>query len=238
MLVTGFKLAAKIHAPVRASHSPEPAGPRAGEVAVPSVSARVVAWFVIVACTSAPAVAAPTIGSAPSPGVLAEAIAARKAHRGSIGKRSVYAIVDYDVSWQDKRLWILDAATNAVLLRAHVRHAAASDEASTGRAVACSNVAGSLKSSPGAFVTDRAFYVGHYGRSLRIQGLDDGVNDNAAARDIVFHPAGPYTFSAGCFMVPDDEAQAALDLLVGGVFVFAHGCRGGEGSVRSASRFE
>ncbi len=207
---------------------------------MPSFSARIVARLVVLLCASGPALAAPTgaAPSAPSPAVLAEAIAARKAHHGSIGKRSVYAIVDYDVSWQDKRLWILDAATNAVLLRAHVRHAAASDDATTGRAVECSNVAGSLKSSPGAFVTDRAFYVGHYGRSLRIQGLDDGVNDNAAARDIVFHPAGPYTFSAGCFMVPDAEAQAALDLLVGGVFVYAHGCRGGEGGVRSASRSE
>ena len=205
-----------------------------------SVSARVVAWIAVVACSSRPALAAPTGAAklAPSPTVLAEAIAARKGHRGSIGKRSVYAIIDYDVGWQDKRLWILDVATNTVLLRAHVRHAAASDDATTGRAVECSNVAGSFKSSPGAFVTDRAFYVGHYGRSLRIQGLDDGVNDNAAARDIVFHPAGPYTFSAGCFMVPDAEAQAALDLLVGGVFVYAHGCRGGEGGVRSASRSE
>lgn len=166
------------------------------------------------------------VASRPSPAVLDLARAARAAHLDSITKTAVFAIVDYDVSWREEGLWILDTATNTVLFRGHVRHAAASDDGNAGRAVDCGNVAGSLKSSPGAFVTQHAFYRGRYGRSLRVHGLEAGVNDNALAREIVFHPAAHYTFSAGCFMIPDDEAQAALDHLVGGVFVFAHGCRG------------
>lgn len=166
--------------------------------------------------------------SQPSAAVLAEARASHRAHRSQAARRDVYAIVDYDISWQRERLWIVDAKTQTVRYSAHVRHAAASNDAKTGRAVTCSNVPGSLQSSTGAFVTEKSDYEGKYGRSLRIRGLEPGVNDKVATRDIVFHPAGRFTFSAGCFMVPDAEADKAIDYLVGGVFVFAHGCRGGE----------
>ena len=157
--------------------------------------------------------------------VLAQAQVAFRAHRQALGKRDVLAIVDYDRSWQDERLWILDARTHAVRFFGHVRHAAASNDARSGRAVACSNVAGSFKSSNGAFVTERTTYEGHYGHSLRVRGLEPGVNDKALAREIVIHPAGRLTFSAGCFMIPDEEAQQVVDLLAGGTLLYAHGCR-------------
>jgi hypothetical protein len=204
---------------------------RVFEVAMAFVFALFVAFLAELSNPPAPSRPAATpvahAASRPSPAVLGLARAARAEHLDSVTKTTVFAIVDYDVSWREDRLWILDTATNSVLFRGHARHAAASDDGNAGRAVDCGNVAGSLKSSPGAFVTQRAFYRGRYGRSLRVYGLEPGVNDNAVAREIVFHPAGHYIFSAGCFMIPDDEAQAALDHLVGGVFVFAHGCRGG-----------
>ncbi len=171
------------------------------------------------------ALTAPSLDTPPDK-VIAEARAARVAHRGAVSNRSVFAIVDYDVSWRQERLWVLDAKTQRVVFAAHVRHAAASNDAATGRAVSCSNVPGSLQSSAGAFVTDLRPYAGHYGRSLRVRGLDRGINDNAFARDIVIHPAGRLTFSAGCFMVPDAEADATIDHLAGGVFVYVHGCSG------------
>jgi hypothetical protein len=56
------------------------------------------------------------------------------------------------------------------------------------RAFAFSNEIGSNKSSLGLFrVTE--VYQGEHGTSLRLKGLDPGVNDNAEERAIVVHGA-------------------------------------------------
>ncbi len=51
-----------------------------------------------------------------------------------------------------------------------------------------SNEPGSRRSSIGLFVT-RDTYVGRHGRSLRLDGLEPGVNDLARERRIVMHGA-------------------------------------------------
>ena len=51
-----------------------------------------------------------------------------------------------------------------------------------------SNSAQSLKSSIGVFVTEES-YIGKNGYSLRLRGLEQGVNDNAYRRAIVIHGA-------------------------------------------------
>jgi len=53
-----------------------------------------------------------------------------------------------------------------------------------------SNEEGSLKTSLGAFVTGDT-YIGKNGYSLRLRGMDPGLNDHAEARTIVVHGA-PY----------------------------------------------
>lgn len=57
-------------------------------------------------------------------------------------------------------------------------------------ATSFSNTPGSLKSSIGVFLTEET-YDGKNGYSLRLRGLERGVNDNAYDRDIVIHGA-PY----------------------------------------------
>ncbi len=83
--------------------------------------------------------------------------------------------------------------------------------------------AATTDSSPGSYLTATAPYVGKFGRSLRVRGLDSRVSDQALARDIVLHPAGVLAYSLGCFMVPDGEVAAAVDQLDGGTFLYVAG---------------
>lgn len=167
----------------------------------------------------------PVAATGPSPAVVAEGRAARRAHLRETTRRKTWALIDFDRDWREPRFWVLDAETDAVRWTGHVRHAGASNDERTGRAVDCSNVPGSFKSSPGSYLTATAPYVGKFGRSLRVRGLDSGVNDQALARDIVLHPAGALAYSLGCFMVPDGEVAAAVDQLAGGTFLYVAGCR-------------
>ena len=51
-----------------------------------------------------------------------------------------------------------------------------------------SNQNGSLKSCIGFFITAET-YIGKHGYSLRIDGLEKNINNNARAREIVIHGA-------------------------------------------------
>ncbi len=70
-----------------------------------------------------------------------------------------------------------------------------------------SNSADSHQTSLGLFVTDTT-YVGKNGYSLRLDGLDKGINDRARERAIVMHGA-PYVSDA--FVRPTAGSAAAGD---------------------------
>jgi hypothetical protein len=94
-------------------------------------------------------------------------------------------------------------------------------------------------SSVGLFRTGET-YVGHNGYSLRLDGLDPGVNDNARARAIVVHGA-PYVNAAiakangylgrslGCPAVRPEIAHALIDTIKNGSLIFAYGAYGADG---------
>src|SRR5262249_55239863 len=95
-----------------------------------------------------------------------------------------------------------------------------------------SNDPSSNKTSLGLFRTGEA-YVGHNGYSLRLDGLERGVNDNARERAIVIHGA-PYVNalvakangylgrSLGCPAVRPEIAKALIDAVKGGGLLFAY----------------
>jgi hypothetical protein len=98
-----------------------------------------------------------------------------------------------------------------------------------------SNQPDSNMSSLGLFKTGEA-YEGHNGYSLRLDGLDRGVNDRARERAIVIHGA-PYVNpvvaraqgylgrSLGCPAVRPEIAHALIDAVKGGGLLFAYGGR-------------
>jgi hypothetical protein len=147
----------------------------------------------------------------------------------SVRNPSTLTVIDYSKPSTEKRLWVVDLTSREVLYEELVAHG----QGSGGNlATTFSNTAESHQSSLGLFVTGEA-YTGKNGYSLRLDGLDRGVNDGARARAIVIHGA-PYVSDAfakaqgrlgrswGCPAVRDDVARPLIDLVKGGNLVFAY----------------
>ena len=100
-------------------------------------------------------------------------------------QKNILTLIDFSLSSNTKRLWIIDLSTNTVLYNSLVAHGR-----NTGNEFAnsFSNVAESFKSSLGFYATGEV-YQGKHGMSLRLDGLERGVNDNARARAVVMHGA-------------------------------------------------
>jgi hypothetical protein len=100
-------------------------------------------------------------------------------------QKDILTLVDFSLSSNSKRLWVIDLATGNVLFNSLVAHGR-----NTGAEFASnfSNSANSYKSSLGFYATGE-IYSGKHGLSLKLDGLEKGVNDNARARGVVMHAA-------------------------------------------------
>jgi hypothetical protein len=104
-------------------------------------------------------------------------------------RNPVLTLIDYSLPSSERRLWVLEAASRRILFREYVAHGRGSaDPDRPERAVRFGNEVGSLRSSLGAFLTGEP-YEGMHGYSLRLLGLERGLNDRAEERRIVMHPA-------------------------------------------------
>jgi len=98
---------------------------------------------------------------------------------------SIITIVDLAKSSSTKRMWIIDLIDKNLLINTWVAHGNGSGDDVPQY---FSNQTDSHASSLGFYVTD-GIYHGKHGRSLKLNGLDEGFNDNARARGIVLHGA-------------------------------------------------
>ena len=100
-------------------------------------------------------------------------------------EKDILTIVDFSLSSNVKRLWVIDLSTNTILFNTLVAHGK-----NTGEEFATnfSNQAESFKSSLGFYATAEV-YNGKHGMSLKLDGLEKGVNDNARERAVVIHGA-------------------------------------------------
>jgi len=98
---------------------------------------------------------------------------------------TVITVVDFNKSSREKRMWIIDMLNNQLLLNTWVAHGQGSGDDMANR---FSNTNESHQSSLGFYVTDDV-YMGKHGRSLRLNGVDEGFNNAALARGIVVHAA-------------------------------------------------
>jgi hypothetical protein len=163
------------------------------------------------------------------PRMVARARAAFDRHRASISNIDVVAIADFTKASADPRFYLLD--TNSGRVTRHlVAHGRGSDPEHTGFLQHFSNLPGSEASSNGAYVTTE-FYPGHYGRAMRVRGLDQS-NSNAESRAIVVHSAwyaepgvlasmGRLGRSEGCFALSHASLQEVLERLGPGHFLYA-----------------
>ncbi len=151
------------------------------------------------------------------------------AEKGLVRRRNLLTVIDYSLPSSEPRLFTFDIAQKKVLFRELVAHGKNSggDSASF-----FSNQSGSLASSIGLFVTEDT-YTGGNGYSLRLRGLEEGVNDMAWDRLIVMHGAyyvsreairalGRLGRSWGCPAVRSEIAQKLIDTVRGGSPIFAY----------------
>ena len=163
------------------------------------------------------------------PRMIARARAAFDRHRASLTNIDVVAIADFTKASSDPRFYLLD--TNSGRVTRHlVAHGRGSDPEHTGFLQRFSNQPGSEASSNGAYVTTE-FYPGHYGRAMRVRGLDQS-NSNAESRAIVVHSAwyaepgvlasmGRLGRSEGCFALSHASLSEVLERLGPGHFLYA-----------------
>lgn len=139
------------------------------------------------------------------------------------------AVIDFSLPSSEERLWIFDLNSGDLVLRdlvAHGRNSGALE------ATTFSNVEGSYQSSLGLFKASES-YRGKHGYSLRLDGLEPGVNDLARQRAIVIHGAdyvnaawvreyGRIGRSHGCPAVDQQVIRQVVDNLKGGQLVFKY----------------
>jgi hypothetical protein len=142
---------------------------------------------------------------------------------------SLLTVIDYSLPSTAKRLWVIDTTRRRVLFHELVAHGEGSGDK---WAVEFSNEPGSRQTSLGLFRTSTV-YNGGNGYSLRLSGLEPGVNDLAMERRIVMHGAryvsqravnalGRLGRSWGCPALPAGQHRKVIDRIKGGSALFAY----------------
>ena len=168
------------------------------------------------------------------PGVLALALEARQCavENGDVAATSRLAVIDYSRPSTERRMWVFDMADESapeLLYNEYVAHGQGSGGNVPTR---FSNKDGTHATSLGLFVTAETYYGGN-GYSLRMDGQDEGFNDNARGRAIVIHGAdyvNPANFASlgrsgrswGCPALRQAVARDMIDVLKGGNLLFSY----------------
>ncbi len=148
---------------------------------------------------------------------------------GKLLNDSIISIVDFSQPSNQKRLFIIDLKNYKVLFNTLVAHGS-----NTGRewATTFSNQNSSHMSSPGFYIT-RETYEGGNGYSLKLEGLERGINDKAYERGIVVHGAsyvseaqansqGYIGRSHGCPAVPVQLSRPIINTIKNGTCLFVY----------------
>jgi hypothetical protein len=151
------------------------------------------------------------------------------AERGLVKRRELLTVIDYSIPSTKPRLFTFDLEKKKLVFRELVAHG----KNSGGNVpTVFSNRHGSLATSLGLFVTGDT-YIGSNGYSLRMKGLEKGVNDQAMARAIVMHGAPYVSYTAtkalgrlgrswGCPAVRSAVARKMINTLRGGTPIFSY----------------
>lgn len=142
---------------------------------------------------------------------------------------SYLTICDFSQSSKNKRLYLVDLTNNKLLFNTYVAHGRNSGGEFATR---FSNRPESLESSLGFYVT-KGTYTGEHGLSLKISGLEAGINDKAMQRNIVIHGADYIDESwlhrsnymgrsYGCPAVPQKESKFIINTIKNGTCLFIY----------------
>jgi hypothetical protein len=156
---------------------------------------------------------------------------------GQLSNKSILTIADFDQASTKKRLYIIDLDKKEILLNTWVAHG---QKSGNDDAINFSNKNDSFTSSLGFYVTGEV-YRGMHGRSLKLDGMDLGFNDNARSRSIVVHGAayvsegtinalGRLGRSQGCPAVAPEVADRVINTIGDKTVLFINKTVGGYSS--------
>jgi hypothetical protein len=148
----------------------------------------------------------------------------------NIKRKDIITIIDFSKPSTEERFLVIDLVNKKVLYKCFVAHGKNSGE---NYAKSFSNQDESLMSSLGFYLTGET-YTGENGYSLRLNGLEKGINDHARSREIVIHGAtyvskqfidkyGRLGRSWGCPALPVEVTKEIIDLICGGSCLFIYG---------------
>lgn len=160
---------------------------------------------------------------------LALKAAATAIQRGEASEADTLTVIDFSRPSTVKRMWVYDLRSRALLFEELVSHGRGSGVT---MATSFSNVPESNRSSLGLYRTAET-YVGKHGYSLRMDGLERGINDKARERAIVMHAAdyvnetaakkqGYLGRSLGCPALRPEVSRKVIDAVKGGGLIFAY----------------
>jgi hypothetical protein len=132
-------------------------------------------------------------------------------------RKDIVIIVDYRKNILTKRLFVLDMKEKKILISTTVSHAWNSGVMYPNE---YSNIHGSNMTSSGNYIT-RGTRYGYFGYSMIIDGLDNGINNNARSRAVIFHSDRKMKtkWSNGCFATPEETNIKIINLTKNGVLV-------------------
>ena len=145
-------------------------------------------------------------------------------------RKPLVTVIDFSKPSSEKRFWVINLETKEILFSTWVAHGQGSGQS---LATSFSNELNSYKSSLGFYKTGEVYY-GKHGRSLKLDGLDKGVNDQARRRSVVVHGAdyvsqefidktGRLGRSQGCPALPINLSQQVIDTIKGETLLFIYG---------------
>lgn len=149
--------------------------------------------------------------------------------QGAVRNEELLTIIDFSLPSSKKRLFVIDMSSGKLLYHTYVAHGRNSG---LHTATNFSNNVNSFQSSLGFYVTENT-YKGKHGYSLRLDGVEKGINDKALQRGIVMHAAayvnaklaairGYIGRSQGCPALPPGEYKSIIGKIKDGSCLFIY----------------
>ena len=147
---------------------------------------------------------------------------------------NIISVVDFSQPSTHKRFYLINMEGREVMYQDYIAHG---KNTGTLMAKKFSNIPHSNQSSLGFYKTAETYY-GKHGLSLRLDGLEKGINDKARQRAIVIHSAwyteesfikkyGRLGRSFGCPALPVGNYTEIIELIKDGTLLFIYSTEAG-----------